>query len=65
MALLTAIRCCYNINLFTRNQVNSATAKATLTQMLSVCFSQMEYHVSCLSVPGKRTENMINKEGQV
>ncbi|KAL5248280.1 hypothetical protein ACHWQZ_G017457 [Mnemiopsis leidyi] len=44
MALLTAIRCCYNINLFTKNTVNSATAKATLTQMLSVCFSLMEYN---------------------
>ena len=45
MTLLTAIRCCYNINLFTKSNVNSATAKATLTQMLSVCFTQMEQHV--------------------
>eukprot|EP00116_Pleurobrachia_bachei_P004248 sb/3464510/ len=44
MTLLTAIRCCYNINLFTKSNVNSATAKATLTQMLSVCFTQMEQH---------------------
>ena len=52
MTLLTAIRCCYNINLFTKSNVNSATAKATLTQMLSVCFTQMELHVSLVTCIG-------------
>ena len=40
--LLVAVRSCYNIHLVTRNAVNKTTAKATLTQMLSIVFQRME-----------------------
>jgi brefeldin A-inhibited guanine nucleotide-exchange protein len=41
-SLLQAVRACYNINLVSRNAVNRTTAKATLTQMLSIVFQRME-----------------------
>jgi len=41
-SLLVAVRSCYNIHLVTRNAVNRTTAKATLTQMLSIVFQRME-----------------------
>jgi len=41
-SLLIAVRSCYNIHLVTKNQVNKTTAKATLTQMLSIVFQRME-----------------------
>ncbi len=40
--LVQAVRTCYNICLGSRNLVNQTTAKATLTQMMSVIFSRME-----------------------
>ncbi|KAJ7522924.1 hypothetical protein O6H91_18G031300 [Diphasiastrum complanatum] len=40
--LLTAIRTCYNIVLNSKSAVNQATAKATLTQMISIVFKRME-----------------------
>lgn len=43
-SLLVAVRSCYNIHLVTRNAVNKTTAKATLTQMLSIVFQRMEAH---------------------
>ena len=39
---MTAVRTCYNIYLMSQNQVNQATAKATLTQMLSITFQRLE-----------------------
>jgi hypothetical protein len=41
-ALLLAVRCCYNIYLTSRVEVNQATAKASLTQMVNVVFQRME-----------------------
>lgn len=40
--LLQAVRTCFNIYLFSKNLVIQATAKASLTQMLSVVFQRME-----------------------
>eukprot|EP00054_Salpingoeca_dolichothecata_P019245 m.119519 g.119519 ORF g.119519 m.119519 type:complete len:1767 (+) comp23182_c0_seq1:115-5415(+) len=40
--LLKAVRTCYNIYLASKNLVNQRTAKAGLTQMLSVIFQRME-----------------------
>lgn len=40
--LLKAIRTCYNIYLTSKNLVNQTTAKATLTQMVSVVFQRLE-----------------------
>lgn len=44
-----AVRTCYNIYLASKNLVNQTTAKATLTQMLSVIFQRME---SLAEMPG-------------
>ena len=41
-SLLQAVRACYNIYLVSRNPVNKTTARATLTQMLSIVFQRME-----------------------
>ncbi|KAK5639975.1 hypothetical protein RI129_010786 [Pyrocoelia pectoralis] len=40
--VLLAVRTCYNIFLASRNLINQTTARATLTQMLSVIFMRME-----------------------
>lgn len=40
--LLKAVRTCYSVYLASKNIVNQTTAKATLTQMLSVIFQRME-----------------------
>nr|PNR34997.1 hypothetical protein PHYPA_022896 [Physcomitrium patens] len=40
--LLTAVRTCYNIVLSSKNPVNQATAKATLTQMINIVLRRME-----------------------
>ena len=39
---MKAIKTCYNIYLASKNLVNQTTAKATLTQMLSVIFQRLE-----------------------
>ena len=41
-SLLLAVRACYHIHLVSKNAVNKATAKATLTQMLNIVFQRME-----------------------
>lgn len=40
--LLSVIRVCYNIALNSKSPINQATAKAMLTQMLSIVFRRME-----------------------
>jgi brefeldin A-inhibited guanine nucleotide-exchange protein len=40
--MVQAVRCCYNIFLTSRSEVNQATAKASLTQMVNVVFQRME-----------------------
>ena len=42
--LLLAIRACFHVNLITKNHANKATAKAALTQILSVVNQRMEVH---------------------
>ena len=44
-SLLLAVRTCYNIYLASRNLNYQATAKATLSQILSCVFARME--VAC------------------
>lgn len=41
-SLLQAVRACFQIHLITKSQVNKTTAKAALTQMLSIVFQRME-----------------------
>ncbi|KAK4436076.1 Brefeldin A-inhibited guanine nucleotide-exchange protein 5, partial [Sesamum alatum] len=43
--LLGVIRVCYNISLNSKSPINQATAKAMLTQMLSIIFRRMETDV--------------------
>ncbi|PSC72251.1 brefeldin A-inhibited guanine nucleotide-exchange 2-like [Micractinium conductrix] len=50
-ALLLVVRACYNIFLTSRSDVNQATAKATLTQMLNVVFQRMEAGSAAVVVP--------------
>eukprot|EP01113_Clastostelium_recurvatum_P013107 TRINITY_DN1687_c0_g1_i10.p1 TRINITY_DN1687_c0_g1~~TRINITY_DN1687_c0_g1_i10.p1 ORF type:complete len:2003 (-),score=588.50 TRINITY_DN1687_c0_g1_i10:18-6026(-) len=40
--LMNAVRSCYNIFLVSRNQTNTTTSKATLTQMLNIVFQRMD-----------------------
>lgn len=47
-SLLLAVRTCFNIYLVTKDKVNQATAKATLTQMLNITFQRMEQQFVCL-----------------
>ena len=41
-ALLRVVRTCYNVHLGSKSEVNQATAKASLTQMLTVVFHRLE-----------------------
>ncbi|XP_065194608.1 brefeldin A-inhibited guanine nucleotide-exchange protein 1-like isoform X3 [Sycon ciliatum] len=43
-SLMQIIRTCFSIYLASKNQINQTTAKATLTQMLSITFQKMEQH---------------------
>ena len=47
--LLQAVRTCYNIYLASRNLINQTTAKATLSQMISVIFQRMEAQAVSMS----------------
>ncbi|CAG2107521.1 unnamed protein product, partial [Medioppia subpectinata] len=60
-SILLAVRTCYNIYLGSKNLINQTTAKATLTQMLSVIFSRMEAQNEDKTVANCETvENAIN-----
>jgi len=50
-ALLLTVRACYNIFLTSRSQVAQATAKATLTQVLTVVFQRLEAGTLNVVVP--------------
>ena len=43
-SLLLAVRACFHIHLISKNNINKTTAKAALTQMLSVVNQRMEQH---------------------
>ena len=63
-SILLAVRTCYNIYLGSKNLVNQTTAKATLTQMLSVIFSRMEIEMEKLHLqtcdPSDATNVIVN-----
>lgn len=42
-SLMLAVRTTYNIFLISKNQINQTTAKATLSQMLSIIFARLEH----------------------
>ncbi|KAL0403409.1 UNVERIFIED_CONTAM: Brefeldin A-inhibited guanine nucleotide-exchange protein 5 [Sesamum radiatum] len=56
--LLGVIRVCYNIALNSKSPINQATAKAMLTQMLSIIFRRMETDVGLEAV----LEKAVNLE---
>ncbi|CDW58249.1 brefeldin A inhibited guanine [Trichuris trichiura] len=60
-SLLQAVRTCHGICLASRNPINQATAKATLTQMLVISFSRME----CTNEESVPKENDIEAECQL
>ncbi|KAG0557352.1 hypothetical protein KC19_11G122800 [Ceratodon purpureus] len=69
--LLTAVRTCYNIVLSSKNPVNQATAKATLTQMINIVLRRMESdveaHASSSSEhgpPPSSNGNVAHEDGQ-
>ena len=39
-ALMSAIRCCFNVHLISKNNINLSTAKGTLTQMVNTVFQR-------------------------
>lgn len=45
-SLLLSVRACFHIHLISKNPVNKTTAKAALTQMLSVVNQRMEMYES-------------------
>ena len=42
MFMYRVVRTCYNVRLGSKSEVNQATAKASLTQMLTVVFHRLE-----------------------
>lgn len=49
--LLLAVRACFQIHLTSKNSVIKTTAKAALTQMISIVFQRMESYDSRNSIP--------------
>lgn len=60
--LLIVVRTCYNIYLLSQNPVNQTTAKATLTQMLSLLFQRLEKSETTLMVSQSESIDESNKE---
>jgi brefeldin A-inhibited guanine nucleotide-exchange protein len=56
---LLAIRACFHVNLITKSHVNKTTAKAALTQMLSVINQRMEVH----DIRSRDSENTLSSDG--
>ncbi|KAI8810188.1 hypothetical protein BJ742DRAFT_676132, partial [Cladochytrium replicatum] len=48
ISLLKVVQTCFNIHIHSRSSINSATAKATLTQMVNLIFSRMERYAEVL-----------------
>jgi uncharacterized protein YwlG (UPF0340 family) len=59
--LLLAVRACFHVNLITKNQANKTTAKAALTQMLSVVNQRMEVHETRLKSLGSSSSSSAGK----
>lgn len=67
-SLLLAVRACFHIHLISKNPVNKTTAKAALTQILSVVNQRMELHQirsandSTTNLPNEHVSITINKK---
>ncbi|CAH8874145.1 unnamed protein product [Trichobilharzia szidati] len=70
--ILLVVRTCYNIFMATKNPINQATARATLTQIISVLFQRMEQNAFeaavamssnvCIQSDLNSTDNLKNSE---
>ncbi|KAK6188257.1 hypothetical protein SNE40_004474 [Patella caerulea] len=60
--VLQTVRTCYNIYLASKNLVNQTTAKATLTQMLSVIFIRMESQAENDKKEEEKTNNSVSEK---
>lgn len=72
-SLLQAVRACFQIHLITKSQVNKTTAKAALTQMLSIVFQRMEAfdarakadtEATLAAFNSEQEENAVEEEAQ-
>ncbi|KAL1532818.1 brefeldin A-inhibited guanine nucleotide-exchange protein 5-like isoform X1 [Salvia divinorum] len=60
--LLGAIKVCFNIAITSKSPINEATARASLTQMLSIIFRQMENDVVSPESPKTKDAQMEDSE---
>jgi brefeldin A-inhibited guanine nucleotide-exchange protein len=62
--LLLAVRACFQIHLTSKNQIIKTTAKAALTQMISIIFQRMESYDgrNASSSPDEKFVDSTNKE---
>ena len=58
-ALLRCVRTCYNVFLGSRSEVNQTTAKATLTQALTIVFHRMEADSALVPPPAINVADMM------
>ncbi|TGZ75528.1 hypothetical protein CRM22_000299 [Opisthorchis felineus] len=64
--VLLVVRTCYNIFMATKNPVNQATARATLTQIISIIFSRMEQNAFDAVVALSSTDSsVVNHDDQM
>jgi brefeldin A-inhibited guanine nucleotide-exchange protein len=62
-ALLRCVRTCYNIFLGSKSEVNQTTAKATLTQALTIVFHRMEADSSLVPPPAITVTDLLYPGG--
>jgi len=58
-ALLRCVRTCYNVFLGSRSEVNQSTAKATLTQALTIVFHRMEADSALVPPPAITVADLL------
>ena len=58
-SLLLAVRACFHIHLISKNNVNKTTAKAALTQMLSVVNQRMELNDARAVAEGRTVSRYV------
>ncbi|KAI9205577.1 uncharacterized protein BJ171DRAFT_423031 [Polychytrium aggregatum] len=59
LSLLKAVQTCFNIYLYSKNQTNQITAKASLTQMLHIVFSRMENYAQVLTESAQAIPDLL------
>lgn len=64
-SLLLAVRACFHIHLVSKNQVNKTTAKAALTQMLSVVNQRMESYDARMKAANSTSTGTIPMQSSI